>query len=352
VSISIRGVSICSPFFLAPINTGFGVAATPDVRLIRFHAERSGRNIGVSYVGNVAIGQHYISNPQTLVLASSVKPWRELVRTIRANGSIAGIQLACKLPSASPTRKWRSSREGIASFIERANREIGSLSESDLAALCELFVSASSRAIDSGFEIVQIHAAHGYFLSQLMNPTTNSRKDKYSATENFALEMIIDRIRRVNPSAVIDIRVSLFDGLDELESEMEFRRKQIVKMIEAGADIISLTAGMYEVDRFSIYPNVQSGHALHLAAGIEMASVHAGTFWNIAGNIWDISSLGWELYPNLTYGIGRALIADPSFVQKSIDGQVPQIQKCIRSGHCHYYSRGRPNIECKVNDRI
>ena len=109
---------------------------------------------------------------------------------------------------------------------------------------------------------------------------------------------------------------------------------------------------MYEVDRFSIYPEIRSGHAIHLLTGVEMASSRKDAFWNIAGNIWDIPSLGWELHPNLSYAIGRSLIADPSFVQKSLDEKNPQIRKCIRSGHCHYYSRGRPHIECKVNYRI
>ena len=91
MNISIRGISICSPFFLAPINTGFGIDAVPDARLIRFHAERSGRDIGISYVGNVAIGAEYISNKQTLVLGSITNPWRELASVIRKNGSVAGI---------------------------------------------------------------------------------------------------------------------------------------------------------------------------------------------------------------------------------------------------------------------
>src|SRR3954470_4665265 len=108
-------------------------------------------------------------------------------------------------------------------------------------------------------------------------------------------------IRRSNPDIVIDVRVSYFDGLEALEIETEFRQRQIRSLIEMGVDLISLTAGMYEVDRFSIYPETSSGHAPHLQAGVEFTSNYPDTVWNIAGNIWDTSLLSWRSYSNLTY---------------------------------------------------
>jgi len=72
----------------------------------------------------------------------------------------------------------------------------------------------------------------------------------------------------------------------------------------------------------------------------------------VAGNVWDITSLTPKLPTNLTLSIGRSLIADPAFVEKSLLANNAPIIKCVRAGHCHYYSRNKPHIECCVNAHV
>ena len=77
-----------SRFFLAPINTGFAVDGVPTEELFRFHEERSGRGVGVGYVGNVAISQDVRSNEGTAVISRAHRDvWEGVCRTSQARGS-------------------------------------------------------------------------------------------------------------------------------------------------------------------------------------------------------------------------------------------------------------------------
>lgn len=81
-SFKVRDIIVPSKIFLAPINTGFGKFGNPTPDLIRFHSARSGKGIGISYVGNVAIDSDSVTNDNTLFFAKSFGEWRKLVEEI------------------------------------------------------------------------------------------------------------------------------------------------------------------------------------------------------------------------------------------------------------------------------
>jgi len=117
-------------------------------------------------------------------------------------------------------------------------------------------------------------------------------------------------------------------------------------------DILSLSDGFYDINKFSIYPRLEDGLGCHVDFAATYAIKFRAKLWNVAGNVWDVASLAPRLPPNLSLSIGRSLIADPAFVEKSVRLTDLPINACVRAGHCHYYTRGRPHIECKVNARV
>ncbi len=349
MEILIKGCRIPTPYFFAPINTGFSVDGEPDARLIRFHGERSGRGIGVAYVGNVAIKEEFRTNLGTLFIGKSLEKWKYLTKTILANGSIPAVQLACRLPGPPSSRKWRTNFQD--KFIARTQRTILDLDPKIITKIKENFIQSAIRSAEAGFQIIQIHAAHGYFFSQMMNRKLNLRKDAYRFSSLQPLEQIIRKIRYELPNILIDIRVSMFDGLEN-SAEENYRVEQIEYISRMDVDCISLSAGLYDVDRAMIYPEAEKGHAVYLKAGYSFSEKYPACLWNIAGNIWDLEVLKENHKSNLTYSIGRSLIADPAFVEKYLNGRVDEVHKCVRAGYCHYYSRGRSHIKCKINPNI
>ena len=141
----------------------------------------------------------------------------------------------------------------------------------------------------------------------------------------------------------------------ESPSKVDLKRQRptgvVASIIESGADIVSLSSGMYEVNRFQIYPTLDMGHACYGESAKTIADEWPSTVVNVAGNISNLGDLEGAC-SNLTFSIGRALIADPEFVSKSVLGRMDEIRECRRTGHCHYFSRGKAHIECGVNDEL
>ena len=104
--IKLRSYDNVSKYFLAPINIGCAINGNPTSKLIKFHDQRSGSFIGISYVGNVSIDKNYVTNSGTLFLDSNsdLIKWQDLAITISGNNSLPGIQIACRASKIPPVR--------------------------------------------------------------------------------------------------------------------------------------------------------------------------------------------------------------------------------------------------------
>jgi 2,4-dienoyl-CoA reductase-like NADH-dependent reductase (Old Yellow Enzyme family) len=274
--------------------------------------------------------------------------WTKIAEGISRKGSVPGIQLACKLPGLLLAKKWIN-RDAIASATRWRERICG-MSRDELGAIVSGFREAAEMALNHGFRVLQIHAAHGYFLSQMLSPTINKRDDFYGANRARILEEVIESIDCVRTDALIDVRISLASRLeDDYESELCLRAT-IESIYARNVDMISLSNGMYEVNRFDIYPRLKDGNACYLEPSIELSRQFPNILWNVAGNINDLADFARRATHNLSASIGRSLIADPEFVNRQVAGD--GYQPCLRCGHCHYYSRGKLHLECGVNRLI
>jgi 2,4-dienoyl-CoA reductase-like NADH-dependent reductase (Old Yellow Enzyme family) len=199
-----------------------------------------------------------------------------------------------------------------------------------------------------GFKVIQIHAAHGYFLSKFISASLNNRKDVFGKNRYLILEIIINKIRDSFPDALIDVRVSLLDGIKKTTEEIKEKSELLETLANMDIDMISVTCGMYDVNRKLMYPSTQDGHGAYIEKVLPFVSKYSHKIWNVAGNIWDLKQLSLSLPKNLSFSIARSLIADPNFVEKSINGDHDSINACIRSGICHYYTRGSNHVSCPV----
>lgn len=343
----IRGTLISSRFALAPINTGFCVDGRPTKGLLDFHARRSGNHIGISYVGNVAVDARYTQNSRTPLLMDEPS-WKQISAVIQANGSTPAIQLACNLEQSEPHRNWLSrDRPGVATAAQSL---VSSLSTTTMGAVADAFVSASEKAVEWGFPVVQVHAAHGYFLSKTVLEATNQRTDEYGRPTWHLLSSIVDRMAGLTPRPVIDVRLSVTSGLGDPDHEIEHWQKTVAAVVEAGADMVSISNGMYNVDRRMIYPTRAQGETPYLRFALLAAETHPDTIVNVAGNCWRLAEVLPKLPDNVMVGIGRGLIADPGMVRAQMEGRA--FSACSNRGHCHYYSRGARHMACGVNESV
>ena len=133
-------------------------------------------------------------------------------------------------------------------------KEIG---ESDMKLIINEFVSATKMANRAGFDMIELHAAHGYLISSFISPKSNIRKDKYGGSlENrmrFPLQVFKAMRESWPESKPMSVRISATDWL-ESEGVTPDESVSIAKMFsEQGADIIDVSAGQTSVDAKPVY---------------------------------------------------------------------------------------------------
>ena len=153
------------------------------------------------------------------------------------------------------------------------------MTPADLAAVRDQFVGAARRALDAGFDVVEIHAAHGYLLHQFLSPLSNRRDDGYGGSfanrVRFPLE-IVQAVRAAWPDdRPVFMRVSSTDWVDggwNLSSSIE-----LAKLLKAvGIDLVDCSSGGLVPDaKIPAGPGFQTpaAAAIRREAGIATAAV-------------------------------------------------------------------------------
>ncbi|PHH49439.1 NADPH dehydrogenase afvA [Ceratocystis fimbriata CBS 114723] len=164
-----------------------------------------------------------------------IAPLKKITDFIRSQGSVSAIQLAHSGRKGSTLATWVATKrkevalesEGgwpddliSASAIpwDEGFPTPRAASEEDLKQLVDDFKSAAVRAVQAGFDIIEIHSAHGYLLCQFLSPVTNQRSDKYGGSyENRTrlLKEVITATRSVIPANMpLFVRISATEWLE------------------------------------------------------------------------------------------------------------------------------------------
>ena len=181
-----------------------------------------------------------------------------IVRFIHGQRTLAGMQLAHAGRKGSTVRPWDG---GGALARERGGWEpVGPTTEpfasnyplpcplgaSEIAGIVSAFRAAARRALSAGFDVVEIHAAHGYLIHEFLSPLINTRTDEYGGSfdnrARLCLE-IVDAVRGVWPEHLpMFVRISCTDWKDggwDLDQAVELARR----MRDHGVDLVDCSSG-------------------------------------------------------------------------------------------------------------
>lgn len=137
------------------------------------------------------------------------------------------------------------------------NQTPKAMSRGDMDLVRDQFVAAAKRAQEAGFDMLEVHAAHGYLLSSFITPVTNNRSDEYGgALENrlrYPLE-VFNAVRKVWPDdKPIAVRISANDWMGD-SGITPAEAVEIAKLLkEAGVDICDVSAGQTTMDAQPVY---------------------------------------------------------------------------------------------------
>jgi 2,4-dienoyl-CoA reductase-like NADH-dependent reductase (Old Yellow Enzyme family) len=182
-----------------------------------------------------------------------------IVDFVHVQGVHAGIQLAHAGRKASMSRPWEGARllspqEGgwsniaapsAAAFDDHSGKP-QELDAAGIAQVKEAFASAARRALAAGFDVIEIHAAHGYLLHEFLSPLSNQRTDSYGGSFENRIRMLVetvDAVRSVWPADLpLFVRISATDwtaGGWDIDQSVALAR--VLK--GCGVDLIDTSSG-------------------------------------------------------------------------------------------------------------
>ncbi|MET7617244.1 NADH:flavin oxidoreductase/NADH oxidase [Streptomyces sp. NPDC005408] len=236
-------------------------AGAPNDWHFAHYAARAAGGTGLILTEATAVSPEGRISPADLGIwnDTQVEAFRRITSFLRSQGTVPGIQLAHAGRKASTDRPWKGG--GPVGADEHGWQPVGpsplpfdeghhvptELTVAQIAEITGQFADAARRALDAGFDIAEIHGAHGYLIGEFLSPHSNKREDEYGGSfENrarFALE-VVDAVRAVWPEELpLFFRISATDWLEEAGWTADDTVRFASLLKEHGVDLLDVSTG-------------------------------------------------------------------------------------------------------------
>jgi 2,4-dienoyl-CoA reductase-like NADH-dependent reductase (Old Yellow Enzyme family) len=258
--LTLRGLTLANRMLVSPMcqySSTDGLAN--DWHLVHLGSRAVG-GAGLVFTEAAAVTSDGRISPDDLGIWSDdhVPPLERIVRFIHSQDVPAAMQLAHAGRKGSTCRPW--SGHGLVPQSSGGWQPVGPtatkfaenypiprmLDLAGIAAVVQAFADAARRALAAGFDVLEIHAAHGYLIHEFLSPLSNTRTDRYGGSLDHRLRLcleIVDAVRRVAPDRLpLFVRISATDwtpGGWDLEQSVELCRQ----LRDRGADLIDCSSG-------------------------------------------------------------------------------------------------------------
>jgi 2,4-dienoyl-CoA reductase-like NADH-dependent reductase (Old Yellow Enzyme family) len=221
-----------------------------------------------------------------------VTAWRRITGFIHGQGAAAAIQLGHAGRKASSRRPWDDGR-GTVPATEGGWQSVGpttvafgdyaapvALTDDEVARIPALFAAAARRAVDAGFDTVELHAAHGYLLHQFYSPLSNTRDGRYGGDFDGRVRLVLEVAEAVRAglgtTRPLLVRLSTTDWTDggwTIDDSVRLARL----LAERGVDLIDSSSGGNNPDaRIPVGPGYQVPFAARIRADADIATGAVG----------------------------------------------------------------------------
>ena len=276
----------------------------------------------------------------------------DIAEAVRAEGAVAGLQLGhcgaqrviSEPPVVAPSAiAWAPGK-----------RVPVELTRGDIDHIVQDHAAASRRAVQAGFQLLELHAAHGYLVNTFLSPATNKREDEYGGSfENrlrFPREVIAAMRAELGPKRLLCARLN---GDDLLPGGLKIDeyRKVARALVEAGLDLIHVSAGTYQAMERRIPPMYLAGETFaEYANPIREAS---GVPVIASGTIHDPEEADRLIADGEAdfVSFARPLFADPALPNKLLRNQPDEVLPCIRCNTCLAREQAGGRGYCAVNPK-
>ncbi|KAM3414454.1 hypothetical protein BST61_g9619 [Cercospora zeina] len=357
--LSIRGLNMQNRIMVSPMSQ----YSADDGHFTPWHEVHLGsfvvRGPGLTMVEATSVEPLGKGTPEDpgLWKDSQIGPARRIVEFAHSQGQNIGIQITHAGRKATTLAPWlgfppRTASEAAGGFPHavigpsairwaEGRPEVRAMELSDIERVRGAFKSAISRALQAGFDAIELHGAHGYLLHSFCSPVSNTRTDGYGGSFEHRIRLLREVVadaRAVMPSSIpLFVRISASDGLEETEYgrnawtlEDSFRLASILS--DDGVDVIDVSYGGSSPAQKVLPGAANQAHLAHAIKKVVGQSVIVSTVGNI--------QTGTVAQEQLDKGLdivvaGRAFLRNPNLVTTWADElgvqirQARQIEWCV-----------------------
>ena len=229
------------------------------------------------------------------------------------------------------------------------------MTQDEIQEMIVAFGAAAFRAVQAGFDAVEVHGAHGYLLTQFLSALSNQRTDEYGGDlinrSRFVVEVLQEVRRRVGDDFPISLRLSAEEFIKGGYT-VEDLKPLLPNFVKAGADLIHVSLGTHGSPGgitsapLEYEPGFNASRAKKIKEVVNVPVIAVGRFTD--------PTLADEVIVRGEADLvafGRQFLADPDFITKSAEGRFEDIRKCIacNQGCIERLILGEGNIRCAIN---
>ncbi|MBI2832175.1 MAG: FAD-dependent oxidoreductase [Chloroflexi bacterium] len=323
---------------MSPMGTtyhrSFDSTAVPEQKLLGYFEARARGGVSLIMCGSGTVDPTARGLGISLYSEKFIPGLRTLTKTIHQHGVKAGIQLQ------HPGRQRSAITAGSNSKIVAPSAIPWSptapmpkeLTVEEIQSLIEKYVTAANVAVEGGFDVVELHAAHGYLASSFLSPLSNHRADQYGGSlENrarFAIEIIQTIRKSIGNDIILSSRIN---GADLIDGGLTTEEAALVAqmMEKAGLNLLSVSAGVYGSIPDTIVPYFEpvacfAGMAATIRKGLHIPVVAVGRLGDP-----EVAEEALQKGKADLIAMGRPLIADPDLPNKAAEGRLAEIRRCL-----------------------
>jgi len=306
---------------------------------------------GMLLTGNVQVDGRYLERPGNVVIdgPQSNEQLSALAAFAEA-GTRNGAHLWMQLSHAGRQTPATVTTEPVAPSaieVKMPGGQFGkprALTEDEILDIVHRFAFAAGIAKDTGFSGVQIHAAHGYLISEFLNPLVNQRTDQWGGSLENRARLLMETVKavreKVGPEFPISVKLNSSDfqkgGFSHSDSI------QVAKWLdEAGLDLLEVSGGNYEqpvmmdtegfepVYEEKVRSSTRKREAYFLEYAADMAKAVKNTPLMVTGGFRTVEGMNEALSSGDAdvVGIARPLCVEADLPQQMMDGKVSEAKK-------------------------
>ena len=219
----------------------------PSQQLLDYHRSVAAGGVGMTTVAYAAVAQSGLSFDRQLWMRKEIVPGlRKLTDSVHKEGAAASIQLG-HCGNMSHKKICGETPVGASSgFNLYSPTFVRGLRKDELRLMAKAYGNAVRLARESGFDAVEIHAGHGYLISQFLSPYTNHRKDEYGGSLDnrmrFMDEVMAEVMKAAGNDMAVLVKMNMRDGFKggmDIEESLQVAHR----LVNDGAQALVLSGG-------------------------------------------------------------------------------------------------------------